>query len=306
MNDIEPTFCIQPWLSKEITPSRTKVCCWLPEEHDLEQIRHDLLNDINSKDCDKCWRAEANGEQSRRLQQNMLADTLYNMSVESLRDMCKTDGYKPTIYQINTSNTCNGACIMCGPNASSKWQSLYKDFNKKEIDNIDINFDTAKYVELLGGEPLLEQKNIEILKKLNKECTVSFVTNGSIDIKQELIDLLSKFKKSIICISIDGVGSIYEYQRWPLKWTKLLENLDKFKKLQCDLSVSYTLTNINLPYKQETIDWFNEQELDYIINEVSWPECFNPSNPISEETIRELDRQDALKGIDRRDYGFNF
>jgi MoaA/NifB/PqqE/SkfB family radical SAM enzyme len=297
---------VQPWLSKEISVNKTEVCCWLPTNHDLEQIRHDLLNNVQSPDCAKCWRAEANGEQSRRLQQNILADTLYDLSIDNIQTICEQDGYNPTIYQITTSNVCNGACIMCVPQASSKWQSLVKDFNKQEIDKVDINFDTAKYVEFIGGEPLLEPKNIEILKKLNTNCVISFVTNGSIEIKQELLDLLSEFNELIICLSIDGIGPVYEYQRWPLKWNILLENLSKFKKLGCELSVSYTLTNVNLPYKQETIDWFNEQGLDYIINEVSIPECFNPNTPISKKTIQELDRQDALKGIDRRDYGFNF
>ena len=302
------TFCIQPWLSKELgfVGRPDTVCCWLPKNHDLEQIRHDLVNNVKSPDCAKCWRAEANGQQSRRTQQNMLADTLYNLSIENIQSMCERDGYDPTIYQITTSNVCNGACIMCGPTDSSKWQSLLKQYDKREIDNIDINFDTAKYVELLGGEPLLEQKNIEILKKLNRNCIVSFITNGSIDIKQELIDLLSEFKKIIICMSIDGVGPVYEYQRWPLTWNKLLENLSKFKKLESDLSVSYTITNVNLPYKQETIDWFESQNLKYIINECNRPHYFDVTAPISEETIQELDRQDALKGIDRLDYGFNF
>ena len=86
----------------------------------------------------------------------------------------------------------------------------------------------------------------------------------------------------------------------------MLENLEKFKQLNCELSVSYTLTNVNLPYKQQTIDWFTSQNLEYIINEVTWPQCLNPNKPINEKTIQELDRQDALKGIDRRDYGFNF
>ena len=302
------TFCVQPWLSKELgySNNNNSVCCWLSRPYDLTQVKYDLLNNIKSKDCAKCWQAEANNETSRRIQQNILADTLYNLSIENIQDMCEVNGYNPTIYQITTSNICNGACIMCGPDASSKWQSLSKDFGKKELDNVDIDYATAKYVEFVGGEPLLEQKNIEILKKLNTNCVISFVTNGSIDIKQELLDLLSKFNKLIICLSIDGIGQVYEYQRWPLKWNKLLENLEKFKSLECDLSVSYTLTNINLPYKKQTIDWFEKEKLNYIVNEVKNLHYFDPNMPISKETIQELDRQDSLKGIDRRDYGFNF
>ena len=301
------TFCVQPWLGKELyIDGTTSQCCWLANNPNMDQVRKDLLNNVQSPDCAKCWRAESSGQVSRRIQQNILADTLYDLSIENIQTMCERNEHSLTMYQLGTSNTCNGACIMCGPGASSKWQSLLKEYDKKETPMPDIDYDNVKFVEFLGGEPLLDQKNTEILNKLNKECVISFVTNGSIDIKQELIDLLVTFKKLIVCFSIDGIGSVYEYQRWPLKWNKLLENLEKFKQLDCELSVSYTLTNVNLPYKQRTIDWFTSQNLEYIINEVTWPECLNPNKPINEKTIQELDRQDALKGIDRRDYGFNF
>lgn len=301
------TFCVQPWLGKELPiDGSTSHCCWLAKNPNMDQVRKDLLNDVQSPDCIKCWRAESSGQVSRRMQQNILADTLYDLSIENIQTMCERNEHSLAIYQIGTSNICNGACIMCGPDVSSKWQSLLKQYDKQETRMPDIDYDNAKFVEFLGGEPLMDQKTTEILKKLNKECVISFVTNGSIDIKQELLDLLVTFKKLIVCFSIDGIGPVYEYQRWPLKWNKLLENLARFKQLDCDLSVSYTLTNVNLPYKQQTIDWFTSQNLEYIINEVTWPKCLNPNNPINEKTIQELDRQDALKGIDRRDYGFNF
>lgn len=301
------TFCVQPWLGKELDWYRgNRVCCWLPENYDLTQIRYDLLNGVKSKDCNKCWKAEENAQQSRRIQQNMLADTLYDLSIQNIRIMCERDGYNPTIYQVGTSNLCNGACIMCSGEYSTKWQSLNRKPNYKVIDDVQIHYDTAKFVEFVGGEPLVEQHNIEILEQLNPECVISLVTNGSVELNKKLVQILAKFKRVIVCLSIDGVGPVFEYQRWPLKWNKLLENLTKFRGLQCDLSASYTLTNVNLPYKQETIDWFNEQQLPYIINEVKHPPYFNPNTPISKKTIQELDRQDALKGIDRRDYGFNF
>jgi len=308
-----------PWLGKDLfNTGENKICCWLEQSYDIDQIRYDLLNDVKSSACSKCWRAEAQGQQSRRQQQNTLADVLYDMTIENLQLMCDTTkgireqlmsgptNYNPTMYQINSSNVCNGACIMCGPEASSKWQSLLKDHNKRVVHDIDIDFATAKYVEFVGGEPLLEQKYVDILEKLNRDCVVSIVTNGSVDIKPQLLNLLKEFKNLVICMSIDGVGPIFEYQRWPLKWNKLQENLANFKQLDCNLSVSYTLTNINLPYKQQTIDWFDSQGLPYIINECIFPKHFAASAPISEKTIQELDRQDALKGIDRRDYGFNF
>ena len=309
------TFCVQPWLGKEIgigdkTP---KVCCWIPMQElllpeTMDEIRHALLTGVKHPACKKCWDLEEVGEESRRQQRNALADMLYNKNIENIQEMCIKKGYSPSIYQIANSNICNGACIMCNSFSSSKWQSLNKDFEviNNNIQDQDIDFENAIFVEFQGGEPLLDVKILDILKKLKPECMVSIITNGNIDITPTLLDILKKFKRLTLCISIDGVGPVYEYQRWPLKWNKLVENLTKFKELNLNISVSYTITNVNLPYKHETIEWFKSEKLKYIINTVHMPKYFAVTAPISEETIQELDRQDALKGIDRRDYGFNF
>jgi len=301
------TFCVMPWLAKEIYPrGRIGHCCWLPQDYDIDLIRTEISNGIKTSACQKCWNSEDLGQTSRRQQQNILADTLYDLDIENLKKICTH--YQPTIYQITTSNVCNAACIMCSPNYSSMWESLDGIAHKRTIgDELlnEIDFDTAKYVELLGGETLLESKNIEILERLNKDCTVSIITNGSIELTEDLLTVLKKFKKLILCLSIDGIESRYEYQRWPLKWDKLLVNLEKFKSIGCDISVHFALTNVLLPYKQETLDWFEKNNLNWFISEVTQPACFNPRTPINEQTIQELDRQDMLKGIRRQDYGIN-
>lgn len=305
---MEKTFCVMPWLGKEIYQNgKVGHCCWLSKDYDIDLVRKELGNGVKTSACAKCWHAEAQGQTSRRQQQNILADTLYDLNLENIQKMCTV--YNPTIYQISTSNVCNAACIMCNATYSSRWESLSGTTRKRVISDDAINeidFDNAMYVELLGGETLLESKNIEILEKLNSNCTVSLITNGSVELTNRMLSVLSKFKRLIICLSIDGTERIFEYQRWPLKWDTLLLNLEKFRKLKCDLSVNFTLTNILLPYKQQTIDWFNSQELNYFITEATGPHYFSPNSPITEETIRELDRQDRLKGINRRDFGIEY
>lgn len=70
-----------------------------------------------------------------------------------------------------------------------------------------------------------------------------------------------------------------------------------------DLSVSYTLSNINLPFKEETIKWFETEKLPYLINNVVYPWYFSPDVPIDNSTTQEtLNFQDRLKGISRSDF----
>ena len=299
------TFCVMPWLGKEIYQTgRVGHCCWLSPQYDIDLIRSELNAGIKTSACTKCWHAESQGKTSRRQQKNTLADVMYDLNIENLQQMCAE--YDPTMYQITTSNVCNAACIMCNSDWSSRWESLLGKAHKRTITEqslAEINFDTAKYVELLGGETLLESSNIEILQRLNSDCTVSLITNGSIELTPTLNQALKKFKNLIICFSIDGTERQYEYQRWPLKWDTMLLNLEKFKELNCDISVNFTLTNILLPYKQKTIDWFTSKNLNYFITEVTDPWYFSPDTPVNERTIQELDKQDSLKGINRRDFG---
>jgi sulfatase maturation enzyme AslB (radical SAM superfamily) len=303
------TFCVMPWYGFEIRKQDSN-CCWLTPDHNIDEVKKDLLNGIQSKWCSKCWKAEKNGNVSRRLQQNLLLDVLLDKSIETLENDVRETKNKTFLYSISTSDKCNGACVTCGPEDSSKWNLLLKTNKKPDVlDNIDdfVDYQNAKFIEFLGGEPLLENKNLQILEKLldagNNNCLISIVTNGNVSLMSKHLDLLSQFKKVVVCLSIDGIGPVFEYLRWPLKWNLLLKNLELFRSMNFDLSVSYTLSNINLPFKEETIKWFETEKLPYLINNVVCPWYFSPEVPIDNKITQEtLDAQDKLKGISRSDF----
>lgn len=298
-----------PWYGLELGTKNSN-CCWLLDGHDIEEVKKDLLNGVKSQWCSKCWEVESNGDTSRRMQQNVLLDVLTDKSIETLENDVKENKNKTVWYSIKTSIKCNGACVTCGPAHSSKWNSLLNKNTKtkipKDIDS-ELDYKQAKFIEFLGGEPLLENKNLEILEKLisfgNTECVISIITNGSIALSKKHIDALSQFKKVIVCLSIDGIGPVFEYMRWPLKWDSLLKNLELFRTKNFEISVSYTLSNVNLPFKEETIAWFEQENLPYITNNVVYPWYFSPNIPLENKTTQQiLDAQDKLKGINRYNF----
>jgi len=274
------TFCVLPWYGLEI-PLATP-CCLLPDNADINQIKTDLLQGIKSPACSKCWQIESIGEKSRRQLENEFLDYKLNQDLIRLKEDCIEAKHKTLLYQITTSNLCNQACVSCNSNASSKWAEIEEKMglvpaSKKEIDleNSDINYSSAKRISLLGGEPLFDPKTFKILKKLiehnNTDCFISLVTNGSIMLKQSQLDLLSKFTDLNICISIDGVGPVFEYMRWPAKWNVICDNIKKFQQITNNISVSYTISSLNILYYQETVDWFQTQGLRYNHNIVEFP-----------------------------------
>jgi sulfatase maturation enzyme AslB (radical SAM superfamily) len=200
------------------------------------------------------------------------------------------------------------------------------------LDGLLIDYKKAKSINFRGGEPLLSSTNFEILKKLienkNTDCFVSFTTNGSIKLNQAQIEILSHFKKLNFCLSIDGVGKKFEYLRYPLKWSNLLENIEQYKANNIELSASFTLSNINMLYYSETVEWFNKNKIPFLNNPVYQPDYFSPTSLpkkvkekimdknnsmfisthndqddlLFEEFLSKIKEQDLLKNIKMQDY----
>jgi hypothetical protein len=333
------TFCVLPWFSREINNKQTVACCLLPKNHDIELIKTDLLDGIRNPACSACWDLEDKGKASRRQIENTFLDYKLDRDISLIQNDCKTNNYNINLYQITTSNLCNQACVSCSSNFSTKWSEIDRNLGNipiknftSNVDSFDIDFYTAKRITLLGGEPLFDSTSFSILKKLidsdNTNCFVSFVTNGSINLSAQQLDLLSKFSDLNICVSIDGIGPVFEYMRWPGKWKTLTKNLDQYRTVAKEVSVSYTISSLNALYYDQTVDWFKENNLDYNHNIVSNPNWLSLKNmpvklkhqlankqnfvtnfsdisglEISTETISQhIKLQDRAKKIDIKDY----
>lgn len=274
------TFCVLPWYSLEF-PLWTP-CCLLPKNTNIDQVKFDLLNNIKSPACSQCWDLEAQGQKSRRQQENEFLDYKLDLDLINLKKDCIESKHKTLLYQIKTSNLCNQACVSCDSGASSKWAEIERKMGLvpapgKEInlENSNINYSDAKRISLIGGEPFFDPKTFTILEKLvehkNTNCFISIITNGSINLKQPQLDLLSKFTDLNICISVDGIGPVFEYLRWPAKWDRVIKNISHYQKISKNISVSYTISSLNIFYYDQTVNWFTQQSLGYNHNIVTYP-----------------------------------
>lgn len=282
------TFCVLPWYSKEIARDHTTPCCLLPRNTDLTQLKKDLLAGTKSSACNTCWELEHVGKKSRRQFENIFLDYKLNKDINEIKQDCIDNNAQILTYQIYTSNLCNQACVTCGSKASTKWAELERRINivpekasYTDIESLDVNYKTAKRIELLGGEPLFDSRTFDILEQLaendNTDCFISLVTNGSIPLIDRYHDLLAKFSDLNICISIDGIGPVFEYMRWPAKWSVLNQNIKQYRTFAKNLSVSYTISSLNAAYYDETVAWFQQQGLEFNHNIVVSPSWLNIS-----------------------------
>ena len=284
-----PTFCVLPFYAIEY-PDKTP-CCLISKAQPLKEIQQQMLSEQRPKSCNKCWNLEDAGLKSDRLIKNETLDYFSNIDLEQLITQSRLGKNEIIHYKIDTSNTCNAACVTCNGESSNTWNKLLQKNNLPAKKNWKIlpgqtagwiNYSGAKSLSFRGGEPFLSDTNFYILEQLikhnNTDCFVSFVTNGSFSLNARQKEILAKFKNLNFCFSIDGIGPVFEYLRWPLKWTDIENNIAWCRANNVQVSVSYTLSNMNLLYHTTTIQWFKDHNINYLVNPVYSPAHFRPQS----------------------------
>ena len=90
-----------------------------------------------------------------------------------------------------------------------------------------------KELQLKGGEPLMDIRNVQILdalSKVNPECNVIICTNGQ-NISRSFLDVIKKNPKQYqIGVSIDGINEIYNWIRGG-EWNKTIITMQKIYEI---------------------------------------------------------------------------
>jgi organic radical activating enzyme len=143
------------------------------------------------------------------------------------------DNHEIKFADIRFSNTCNLSCRYCDSFSSSKWAKLVGDPVQSYpaeilLKGIAKHVDTLDRVMLVGGEPLLQKPNLQLLNMLNPDCELEIITNANTNFrKNKIYEKTKKFKKIHWNLSFDNVGDRYEYVRAGGSWQRLNENITK-------------------------------------------------------------------------------
>lgn len=91
-----------------------------------------------------------------------------------------------------------------------------------------------KRLYVTGGEPMLESRYSEIIdyliaKGVEGDIDLELTTNGTL-VDHELIDKLARFKSMLLTISVDGIGAVQEYIRYPARWPTIAKNIEAMKR----------------------------------------------------------------------------
>jgi hypothetical protein len=290
------TFCYAPWSNLEILPTGEILPCCKFESQSYSQtfnIQHHSIDDYRQSTmlsgikqqfqagewptgCDRCRiEEESNIESKRQLDYTRWQHHYDNYDLDS--DDLLT-------VSLALGNTCNLKCIICGPAASSKWIKEYKDVYGIQVRNIEsvrkdlINNITdiapkLVHIDMHGGEPMLssieQHQNLldhYIQTGQAKNISIHYTTNATIFPDANWLDKWKNFAEIDLQLSIDGIGSRYEYLRYPADWNLLDNHANRYlelhqQQLNIKLSVAHAVSAFNIFYIEEFVKWCQQKGL---------------------------------------------
>ena len=273
-----PYYCAKPFYSKEISQrGEYSWCChWQGDTFPLQKFsdfdRSIFLENKPIKECSFCYNVEKSGTLSERFNESTYALYYKRHWIDSVN-------IKYMVIFFN--NLCNVACRMCSESLSTLWGKKVKgvDNLQKIPDNIWNNIlqdvKTVEHVSLLGGETFLSDRFFELMQADHNIREIQFQTNCTV-YKKEFLDELSKLESVVFGLSIDGIGPVNEYTRWPSNWEKIQHNIDKFFEYKFNFMTNPVINIYTVYYFDQLLDfWYDYMKKD--VNIIIAPQfCLDP------------------------------
>jgi pyruvate-formate lyase-activating enzyme len=238
--------------------------------------------------CDHCYKEEAAGIRSHRINENVLwTRELGKEKIDSLIEATQEDGTLDEdliTLDLRLGNTCNLQCVMCRPQDSSMWLKPGKKLvdilatdakwdwkHKIDIDTTKFEwykkenlwqefepmFANIRHMIFAGGEPLLIKEHFRLLKRLvetghSKHINLRYHTNGT-TLPQEILELWKEFSYVELMVSLDAWGEHHDYVRYPADWSIILNNLKTLDNTpdNIEIKILCTVHALNIFYIPE-------------------------------------------------------
>jgi MoaA/NifB/PqqE/SkfB family radical SAM enzyme len=243
---------------------------------EVKQIRQAMLKGVQIPHCSSCYMHENNGFFSRRQyvneffpQKTAFEDRFRDRLVDRNDPLTAKS---PIYFDLRIGNICNLKCRMCGPESSSQiekdkvaldWHSYHKGFQVGAnvgdwpeainlLDNLKAFCVDAVRLEVIGGEPTLNDGQLELLqffvdKGVASEIELLVISNLT-NTRERAFELFSKFRDPSIWASLDGTGRVYDYIRFPGKWDAVARNIkivqQNYPKILLDAAPALQAYNI--------------------------------------------------------------
>ncbi len=261
-----------------VRPTKGKLDLTPEEGFNLYQdVRDSMLKGERHEMCKVCWDKEDKGK------------TSYRQNIDKF-----VEDSEKYVIDINCGNVCNLACRMCAPGLSRKLKKDYDFFVDHKLNfkiptddffTLDLNPDPMNSIQwkwitentdkigglkLAGGEPLVNKQVISLFRKMvtdgiSKNINLSFYTNG-LEISNHT-ELLNQFKGVYVNFSVEAVGELYHYIRYPGFFEEFDFNVKYFMNRSTnlkDLAFNVVVSVLNVLNLDSLKEWLPTDNVGYV------------------------------------------
>lgn len=250
----------------------------------LKDVQQKLINNQPPRQCIRCYDQEKRSGHSLRT----IGEEFESLEPQ-IRSQAKSYPYFDIQdIQIVTSNICNLKCLPCaGPSyireVELQKMGLLTYIPKAHTIDLDAIIHNLKSltslnnISFIGGEPFADKITFKIIDELiktgqSKNIRVDMNTNLTLCTRENLLELRDNFKEVMIRGSIDGVGEINDYLRYPSVWSEIDQVVDLIYELEIPFILTTALTNLALLKYDQVIDWAKQKGIqDLFLSKVVNP-----------------------------------
>ena len=255
-------------VSVGIRGSSFRPCCLItkkPGFDSLEEMRSsDWYYNLLDKEKEGIWPAECSicHEQEQQNQPSV------RQASNKKHKLYSSINPNYTILDISPNNVCNSACQTCNPSQSTFYAKIagVKQLMMQD-DNWVLNLinEDVVQIEIAGGEPLYSKISLKILGNLPKSVKwLRINTNAS-----NYYDFTNLLESGVNCeltLSIDAVGRLFNYIRWPLEWSKVDANIESWLELrqkypQLRVGINAVVSALNIGHLNELETYASERNI---------------------------------------------
>lgn len=253
------------------------------------RMREDSQNSIRHAGCQKCWTEEDAGLTSLR----QFAERWYPPESDSfffVNESNDTENIPVYHLELRLGNFCNLKCIMCTEGSSSsvlaervQHRDLYSTIgiypynpqitpwweDQRFLDFCGQRLHRVKRINFTGGEPFIIPEVLKILNRIDKSVTISFNTNLT-KVSKQLIDQLKTFNNVEIVVSLEGIGAMNDYVRYPSQWQDIVNNLNTVRDQlpNANISINHTLQHTSVYALPSLTQWLKAERLTFYMTTV--------------------------------------
>ncbi|MFS4459365.1 twitch domain-containing radical SAM protein [Bdellovibrio sp. HCB2-146] len=259
----------------------------------MRKVRQMMLNGEKPPSCLKCFKEESAGHRSKRIWETEYWSS--RIDTKSLIEQTSPDGEVPpqiAYIDLRLGTLCNLKCIMCSPHDSSRWVG---DWNKlyPMVENPQLKetiqwpqqgkVDGASYtwfadnpsfwtdlqtqlphlqqLYFAGGESTIIQEHYTLLEKCIAEGHASKIelryNSNGLEMPEKIFELWKHFRRVRFHFSIDSIGEMNHYIRFPSDWAKIEKQLRRLDESEAhiEVTVACAVQILNIYYIPDFIKW---------------------------------------------------